>query len=191
MKKLLILLAISFFAFTTIASAQPRPVEKPAEKDDEVIQPAPKSVETKYQGGVIGFSKKQKGTLKFDDINLRLVFYNKENKEQFAISYDSMMVVAPSGKKVQSGTGRAISAIPIFGAGIGGSLLKKKKNYLVITFRDPDVQVQGTVNFLIDTNELLKSVVHTLGSKAELSRRGDAFFRARKQSSSDSSDDDY
>lgn len=185
MKKLLILLAVSFFAFTTIASAQPRPVEKPAEKDDEVIQPAPNSFETKYQGGIIGFSKKQKGTLKFDDANLRLVFYNKENKEQFAISYDAMMIVAPSGKKVQSGTGRAIGAIPFPGAGIGGSFLKKKKNYLVITFRDPDVEVQGTVNFLVDTTELLRSIVHTLGSKAELSRRGDAYFRARKKTGTD------
>ena len=181
MKKLLILFAVSLFAFTTIVSAQPRPVPKPTEKDDEVIKPAPNSFETKYQGGIIGYSKKQKGTLKFDDANLRLVFYNKENKEQFAISYDAMVVVAPSGKKVQSGTGRAIGAIPFPGAGLGGSFLKKKKNYLVITFRDPDVEVQGTVNFLVDTTELLKSIVHTLGSKAELSRRGDAYFRARKK----------
>lgn len=184
MKKLLILFSVSLFAFTTLASAQPRPVSKSADKDDEVVQPAPKTFETKYQGGVIGFSKKQKGTLKFDDANLRLVFYNDDDKEQFAISYDAIVVVAPSAKKVQSGTGRAIGAIPFPGAGIGGSFLKKKKNYLVITFRDPDVEVQGTVNFLIDTNELLQSVVHTLGSKAELSQRGDAFFRTRKKTDS-------
>lgn len=184
MKRSIIFLATLVLALTTAAAvaAQPRPIDKPAAEDEE-IKPAPNSFEAKYQGGVIGFSKKQKGTLRFDDENLRLVFYDKENKEQFAISYDSMLVVAPSSRKVQSGTGRTIGAIPLPGAGIGGRFIKKKKNYLVIQFRDPLVEVQGTVNFLVDTDELLKSVVHTLGSKAELSRRGDAFFRSRRQPS--------
>ena len=183
MRKTLILLVISMFALSMAVSAQPRQMKKAA--DDEEIKPAPDSFVAKYQGGVIGFSKKQKGKLKFDDANLRLVFYDKNDKEQFAISYDSMMVVAPSSKKVQSGTGRAVGAIPVPGAGIGGLFMKKKKNYLVIQFRDPDVDVQGTVNFLVDTSELLKSVVFTLGSKAELSQRGDAFFRARRNTGTD------
>ena len=28
--------------------------------------------------------------------------------------------------------------------------MKKKKNYLVVQFRDPDVDVQGTTSFLVD-----------------------------------------
>jgi hypothetical protein len=182
MKKLFIIFAVSLFAFTITVSAQPRPVEKAVEKED--IKPAPQTIETKYYGGIFGFSEKEKGTLKFDDTNQRLVFYDKENKELFGINYASMLVVAPSSKKVQSGAGRTIGAIPIPGAGIGGSFIKKKKNYLVIQFRDQDVDIQGTVNFLIDTDELLKSVVHTLGEKAEMTQRGDAFFRSRNTTDS-------
>ncbi len=58
--------------------------------------------------------------------------------------------------------------------------MKKKKNYLVVQFRDEDVEVQGTANFLLDTTELLDSVVATLGKKAKLTQRGDAYFRPRK-----------
>ena len=183
MKKIIFLVIVSLFASVLVVSAQPRPVEKEVKKQD--VQPAPDSFESKYKGGIIGFSKSIKGKLKFDDANLRLVFYNKQGKEQFAISYDSMLVVAPSTRKVQSGTGRTIGAIPFPGAGIGGRFIKKKKNYLVIQFRDPDIQIQGTANFIVDTSELLTSVVHTLGSKAELSQRGDSFFRARRKSDID------
>jgi hypothetical protein len=175
------LCALCIFASAAMVLAQPRTIPKP-DDDYSKIPPAPDSFETKYQGGIIGFTTKEQGTLKFDDVNERLVFFNKEKKEQFSINYDSMYVVYPSTNKVQSGTGRVISAIPILGAGLGGSLLKKQKNYLVIQFVDKDVDVQGVVNFTIDTNELLHSVIKTLGEKAELTRRGDSFIRSRKTS---------
>ncbi len=184
MKKLVFLCALCIFASAAHVSAQPRTMEKP-DDDYSKIASAPDSFETKYQGGVIGFTGKEQGTLKFDDVNERLVFYSKEDKEQFSINYDSMFVIYPSTNKVQSGTGRVLGSIPIPGAGIGGSFLKKKKNYLVIQFVDRDVDVQGAVNFLIDTNELLLSVVKTLGEKAELTRRGDSFIRSRKSSVDD------
>lgn len=179
MKKILFLCALCLFAPAVIVSAQPRPMDK-KDTDQSQIAPAPTSFETKYQGGVIGFTEKEHGVLKFDDINERLVFYNKEDKEQFSINYASMYVVYPSVNKVQSGTGRTIGSIPLPGAGIGGSFLKKKKNYLVIQFVDREVDVQGAVSFLIDTNELLLSAVKTLGEKAELTRRGDSYIRSRK-----------
>ena len=59
--------------------------------------------------------------------------------------------------------------------------MKKKKNYLVIQFRDQDVDVQGTANFLLDTTELLNSVIQTLGEKAEMTQRGDAYYRPRNK----------
>lgn len=178
MKKLLIVCALCLSAFGLSISAQPQPMER-QQADEAEVKPAPDSFEARYEGGLFGFSSREKGTLKFDDANQRIVFYDDENKELFSLNYDSMLVVAPSSKKVQSGTGRTLGAIPIPGAGLGGSFLKKKKNYLVIQFEDPDVDVRGTVSFLVDTTELLISVVHTLGDKAELSQRGDAFFRPR------------
>lgn len=178
MKKMLFLIAFGLFAGASIVSAQPRPPEKATEtKTAADVKPAPDSFEARYEGGMFGYSKKEKGTLKFDDVNERLVFFSEDKKELFAIPYSTMLVVSPSSRKVQSGTGRAIGAVPIFGAGLGGSLLKKTKNYMIIQFRDTEVDVQGAANFLIDTNELLESAIHTLGKKAEMKQRGDAYYR--------------
>jgi hypothetical protein len=86
---------------------------------------------------------------------------------------------------VQSGAGRTVGAIPFPGAGIGGSLMKKKKHYLVIQFDDPDVNVQGTTSFLIDTDDLLDSVIVTLGQKAGLTPRGHAYYRPKNSARAD------
>ncbi len=181
MKRILFLFVISLFASVSVVFAQPRPVGKVEVKTDRKA-PAPATVATKYEGGMVGFNDKQEGTLKFDDDNGRLVFLGKDGKEKFSLPYSAILLISPSERKVQSGTGRAIGAVPIFGAGLGGSLIKKKKNYLVIQFRDQDVDVQGTANFLLDTTELLESVIQTLGEKAELTQRGDAYYRPRKSS---------
>jgi hypothetical protein len=173
MKKIILLLGV-ILCFSAVAFAQPRPVETQNTK-----KTAPASFAAKYEGGIFGYSKKEKGTLKFDDENSRFVFYGEDQKEKFMIPYKSMLVIYPSEKKVQSGTGRAISAVPLMGAGLGGSLLTKKKHYLVIQFDDPDVDAKGVTNFLIDTDELLESVIHTLGEKAQLAQRGDAYYRPR------------
>jgi hypothetical protein len=181
MKKVLFLFVIGLFASVSAVVAQPRPVGK-VEVRSVRRTPAPATVATKYEGGMIGFDSKQEGTLKFDDANERLVFFGKDGKEKFGLPYSAMLLVSPSERKVQSGTGRVIGAVPIIGAGLGGSLLKKKKNYLVIQYRDADVDVQGTANFLLDTGELLQSVIQTLGEKAELTQRGDAYYRPKKTS---------
>jgi hypothetical protein len=178
MKKILFLLCAMTLALSANVFAQPRKVEKTQPSPTPVVKrTAPESFKAKYQGGMFGYSEKDEGTLKFDDINERLVFFGEDQKEKFAIPYKAMLVIYPSSRKVQSGAGRAVSVIPIPGAGIGGMFMKKKKNYLIIQFRDPDVEVQGTTSFLIDTDELLESVIHTMGEKADLTRRGDAYYR--------------
>ncbi|CAN5767905.1 hypothetical protein BH20ACI4_BH20ACI4_16970 [soil metagenome] len=180
MKNLIFSLVLGLFACVSIISAQPRPVDKTstATTKQTVNRNKISSVEARYEGGIFGYGEREKGTLKFDDENERLVFFGKENgKELFSIPYKAMLIVAPSNKKVQSGAGRAVGSAPILGAGILGSYMKKKKNYLVIQYRDQDVDVQGTTNFLIDTDELLESVVNTLGEKAGMTPRGDAFYR--------------
>jgi hypothetical protein len=177
MKKILFLITALVFALSVNSSAQPRSVEKAPTDAKPVVQNAPSSVEARYEGGMFGYSSKEKGTLKFDDANERLVFLGKDGKEKFSVPYKAFLVVYPSSRKVQSGAGRAVSVIPVPGAGIGGMFMKKKKNYLIIQFRDPDVDVQGTTSFLLDTSEMLQSVIQTLGEKAKMTRRGDAFYR--------------
>lgn len=184
MKKLLFLFAISLFAFALTASAQPRPVDR-SETKNVIKSSLPTSFEAKYEGGMFGYSKKEEGNLRLDDENARLVFLGKDGKENFSLPYSSLLVISPNERKVQSGTGRAVGAIPFPGTGIGGGLMKKKKNYLVIQFKDTDVEVQGTVNFLIDTGELLDTVIQTLGKKAKLTQRGDAFYRPRPAASTE------
>lgn len=181
MKKLLFLLILSLFGCISIISAQPRPADKTSSiaKANRTILP---SVEARYEGGIFGYGEREKGTIKFDDDNERLVFLAKENgKELFSIPYKAILVVSPSSRKIQSGAGRAVGSAPIIGSGIVGSFMKKKKNYLVIQYRDPDVEVQGTTSFLIDTDELLEKVVYSLGEKAKMTPRGDAYYRSTER----------
>ncbi len=172
------------FIGVAAVSAQPRPIEKGNAKVETNSTPkktAPASFEAKYEGGMFGFNKKETGTLKFDDTNQRLIFLGKDQKEKFSIPYKSMLVVSPQSKSVRSTTGTVISAVPLPGAGLAG-LLRKKNRYLVINFDDPDVNAHGVANFKLDNKDLLESVIDTLGQKAELSQRGDAFYRPKNQS---------
>lgn len=179
MKKVLFMLALGLFACAATISAQPRPVDKDAQTATKAA-PAPASFTAKYEGGMYGFSEKQSGTLKFDDINQRLVFYSaKDNKEKFSISYNAMLVIFPESKSVSSKTGDAISYIPLPGAALAG-LLREKRRFLVVNYSDPDVDVKGLVNFKLDSKELLNSVLQSLGEKAKLKQRGDAYYRPRE-----------
>jgi hypothetical protein len=179
----IIFLCLALLTFSIAAFAQPRPIEKKAELKTEQNNvprtPAPSSFTAKYEGGMYGFSKKETGTLKFDDMNERIVFYGKNQKEMFAIPYKSMLVIYPQSRSVRSTTGTVVSAIPLPGAGLAG-LLRSKRRYLVVNYDDPDVDAKGLVNFKLENKDLLESVIQTLGAKAELTRRGDAFYRPKK-----------
>ncbi len=181
MKKVLFFLAVSLFAFAALVSAQPRPVDKTT--TPTVVKPAPESFAAKYEGGMFGFGKREEGTLKFEDANARLVFFSKDQKEQFSIPYKSMLVVSPQSQSVQSTTGKVVSVVPY--AGILGGFIKEKRRYLIINFDDPDVEAKGVVNFKIENKELLDSVVAALGAKAELKPRGDAYFRPKNTAKTD------
>ncbi|MGD9561855.1 MAG: hypothetical protein AB7F88_06515 [Pyrinomonadaceae bacterium] len=169
-------IAIAVFAFTLAAYAQPRPAETAAPAK---AKPAPTVFEAKYQGGLFGFSEKEEGTLKFDDDNQRIVFLNEEGKERFGIPYKSLVVISPQSRSVTSTTGHVVGAIPVIGAGILGGFIKEKRRYLVIQFNDPDADARGTTSFKLDDKELLDSVIQTLGEKAKLTQRGDAYYRPR------------
>jgi hypothetical protein len=176
MRKTLILLSLAFFVFTFNAGAQPRPIEaKPTPKAE--IKPAPPSFTAKYEGGMFGYSKKEEGTLKFDDINERLVFFGADQKEKFAIPYDAMLVIYPQSQSVRSTAGTVVSVI---GGGPLGNLIREKRRYLIVHYQDVDVDAKGAVNFKIEDKDLLDSVLATLADKAEMSQRGDAYYKKRK-----------
>jgi hypothetical protein len=171
-------IAIIVFALALAAYAQPRPAEAstaPAVK----AKPAPASFEAKYEGGLFGFSKKEEGTLRFDDENERIVFLGKEGKERFGIPYKSLVVVSPQSRAVTSNTGHVVGAIPLPGAGILGGFIKEKRRYMLVQFNDPDADARGLTTFKIENRELLDSVIQTLGEKAKLTQRGDAYYRPR------------
>lgn len=183
MKKI-ILLICAVLGFSIFAAAQPKIVEKKIEKPTPAAI-APVSFKAKYEGGLFGFSKKEEGTLKFDDANFRLVFYNKENKERFGIPYSALVVIYPNTQSVQSGTGRVVQNVPILGAGIAGQFMKKNIRYLVINFDDVDMGAKGTTSFRLESSDLLESVIQTLGTKAEMQARGDAYYRPVKKENKD------
>lgn len=173
-----ILLTILFaVCFSLVGAAQPRPVEKPA-KSEIKAAPAPETFEAKYEGGMIGFSAKVDGSLKFDDANQRLIFRGKDQKEMFGIPYEALLALYPQSQSVTSTAGKVISNVPIAGAGLAG-YLKEKRRYLIVQFDDPDVNVKGTANFRIENKELLDSVIQTLADKAKLTQRGDAYYRPK------------
>lgn len=176
MKKVLFFLAFALFAAVSIVSAQPRPVDK-TQTPTAPVKPAPASFVAKYEGGMFGFSKKEEGTLKFDDSNERLVFFGKEGKEKFAVPYKAMLIVFPQSRSVQSTAGKVVSVVPY--AGLLGGFIKEKRQYLIINFDDPDVEAKGYVNFKLEDKALLDSVIAALGTKAELKQRGDAYYRPK------------
>lgn len=172
----LVVLSLAPAAFSQVRPAR---TADPAKTDQEVPAKLPEKIAVEYKGGIYGFSDKEKGFLTFDTINERVVFSDRNGKEQFSIPYEAIKVVYPSQKKVRSGTGRAIGALPLPGAAIGGMFMKKKKNYLVVQYEDPEVDVAGTANFLVDTAEELTGAIHAIGQNAEMTQRGDSYIRRR------------
>lgn len=179
MKKILFSLALSLFVCVSFAAAQPHIIEKKPEKTQPVTL-SQVSFKAKYEGGMFGYSEKQTGTLKFDGNNQRLVFFGKNNKELFGIPYDAIQVIYPQSKSVQSTGGKVMQRLPLPGAGIAGIFMKNKTRYMIVNFDDPEVNARGAVNFKFDSQEVLSSAIQTLGDKAEMQQRGDAFYRPKK-----------
>lgn len=168
--------------FLTVAGyAQPRPVEaSSAPAASKAANPAPPSFPAKYEGGMFGFNDKEEGTLKFDDVNERLVFLGKDQKEKFHIPYRSVLVIYPQSKSVTTTTGNVVRHIPLPGAGLAG-LIREKRRYLVMHFDDPDVEAaKGLISFKLENKELLDSVLQSLAGKAKLTQRGDAYYRPKQ-----------
>lgn len=170
----LVFLTISVFCFAGMMSAQPRPMDKTA----TVAPNTPDSYEARYEGGIFGSSEKEKGTLKFDDANERVIFYRTDQKEMFSIPYPSLIVIYPDSKESVPQAGKVISHIPLPGAGLA-NLLSKSTKYANLTFDDPDVEAKGTASFRFGSKEMLLAFINKLGAKAKMRQRGDAYYRPK------------
>jgi hypothetical protein len=177
--KRILFISIALFVGVSTGFAQPRPVDTSAKSGPAPAKSAPASFTVKYEGGMFGFNKKEEGTLRFDDANERLVFFGKDQKEKFHIPYQAVLVIYPQSKSVTSTTGNVVRHIPLPGAGLAG-LLREKRRYLVMHFDDPDVEAaRGVLNFKLENKALLDSVLQTLAGKAQLTQRGDAYYRPK------------
>ncbi len=177
MKNLVLMIGI-IAALSALATAQVRPVGDDNRSTSVNMPAAPEMFDAKYEGGMFGYSEKQSGRLKFDDVNKRLVFIGKDGKEKFSLPYSSLQVVYPQSRKVTSNTGNVVRHIPLPGSFLGG-LIKEKWRYLIINFEDLDVDAVGNVNFKISSKALLDSAIRSLGSKAGMTQRGDAYYRPK------------
>lgn len=175
MKKFLILSSLSIAFLSAAVSAQPRPVDR------TVAPNAPETYYARYESGIFGSTAKEKGTLKFDDANSRVVFYRKDGREMFAIPYDALVIIYPDSKESVPQSGKVISALPLPGAGLAG-LMSKSSKYAILSFDDPEVEARGTANFRFDKKEDLINFIGLLGGKAKMIQRGDAYYRPKKTS---------
>ena len=169
---------VALFVFVGAALGQMRPPEK--ETTAKSVKPAPPIVKARYEGGFFGLSEKESGTIRFDDPNDRLTFHGEDGKELFWIPYGSVLMVYPAEKSVTSTAGAVASHIPLPGAGLLG-LIKEKRRYLVLQFDDPDVDAKGSTSFKMENKEILESMIFSIGTKAKLRQRGDAYIRPKDQ----------
>jgi hypothetical protein len=171
-------LAAMFAVFVVSGQAQPRPVEQ----TPTVNANTPDVFAARYEGGLFGTSAKDKGTLKFDDANNRVVFYRaNDQKEMFSIPYDALVVIYPDSKESTPQSGKVISALPLPGAGLA-NLMSKSTKFANITFDDPDIEAKGTASFRFDDKQSLLAFISKLGAKAKMVQRGDAYYRPKAKS---------
>lgn len=177
--KQIIFFTVLLLGLSAAAYSQPRPVERStAQTEKKAVMQA--NYEATYEGGLFGFSSKRNGSLRFDDVNNRLVFFGEDNRELFGIPYESVLVVYPQSKTVTSTAGNVVRNVPLPGAGLAG-FIKEKRRYMILNIDDIDADVKGVINFKLKSKESLDSLIDTLGSKAGLQQRGDAYYRPKRE----------
>ena len=160
------------FTVAIMASAQTKTTDKPAAPTVNTT-----TVAAQYEGGIYGSAGHTKGTITLDDSSERLIFHRKDdNREMFSIPFEDMAVIYPDSKVVMSHTGNVVSRVPLPGAGLAG-LLSSHSQYLVITFDDRDIGITGTANFKFKDKKKLLEFINTLGAKARMKQKGDAYYR--------------
>lgn len=146
-------------------------------------QPAPQTFQAKYEGGVFGYNQKINGTLTFDDMNKRLLFRNKEQKNVLFIPYSAVAAAFADEQSRRPAAASVASAIPSIFA-FPASFIKKKVQYLTLEYSDPDTRVSGVTSFKLENKEMLASVLSALAGRAGLQQRGQVFVRNKPQTAS-------
>ena len=167
-------------ALATGAYAQrPRNVD-PSPGSKTAPAPAPQTVKAKYEGGIIGYTKKQEGTLTFDDVNNRLLFRNEQHKEVLFIPYQAISATYPDTQSRRPTAATVLGSVPVpYGLNLPAWFVKKKYRYLTINFDDPDTNRGGITRFKLRNKETVASVMNTLANKAALTQRGDGYIRKK------------
>jgi hypothetical protein len=167
-------------ALATGAYAQrPRNVD-PSPSSKTAPAPAPQTVKAKYEGGIIGYTKKQEGTLTFDDVNNRLLFRNEQQKEVLFIPYQAISATYPDTQSRRPTAATVLGSVPVpYGLNLPAWFVKKKYRYLTINFDDPDTNRGGITSFKLSNKETVASVMNTLANKAALTQRGDGYIRKK------------
>ena len=182
--KFLGLVTLSLLLASTSALAQrPRSTaSEPGTVTHPAPPPAPPEVKVKYEGGVLGYSKKIDGTIFFDDQNKRLLFRDKTRHEVLSIPYESIAAAFADTKSKRPTSASVISSIPLIYT-LPAAFIRKKYRYLTLQYDDPDTHVSGITSFKMENKEILESVLYTLANKAGLTPRGDAYIRKDSQTS--------
>lgn len=137
------------------------------------------NVKVKYEGGVFGYRQKMDGFLYFDDINSRLVFKDKQQKEIFQIPYDAISSAFADTQSRRPTAATVIGSAVPYGLGLPALLIKKKYRYLTMQYSDTEVEVSGVTSFKVESKELLQQTLETLADKAKLTARGEIFIKRR------------
>jgi hypothetical protein len=161
---------------TPTLAQRPRTVNEP-EKAAQTTNPVPQGVTVKYEGGIFGYNKKIDGTLSFDDMNKRLLFRNKEQKEVFSIPYESIVSAFADTQSKRPTAASVLGSASIYT--FPARFIKKKYRYLTLQYNDPDTRINGTTSFKMQNKEILASVLNTLANKAELTQRGEIYVRPK------------
>lgn len=179
----IVLTLLLFGAMLTGAFAQrPRSIEPGPDEKAPAPPPAPTSVKAKYEGGVFGYNKTMEGTLKFDDVNSRLLFKDKKTTKEITIPYDAITSAFADTQKRQPAAATVASAVPVIFT-LPARFIKTKVRYLTLQYNDPDSKVAGITSFKLENKEILASFLVTLAQKAELSQRGDIYVKKRDEPS--------
>jgi hypothetical protein len=191
MKYSAILVLLGALAITTQAQ-RPRTVETAkgdAAESTATVTAAPQTFKAKYEGGVVGYTRKQDGMLSFDDENSRLLFRNKEGKEVLFIPYNAISSAYGDTQSRQPTAAKVAGSVPVpYGLNFPAMFIKKKYRYLTLNFDDPDTGVSGLTSFKLSNKELLTSVLSTLADKADLTQRGEGYVRKKSTAQSTSPD---
>jgi hypothetical protein len=140
--------------------------------------PAPQTFKAKYEGGIFGYTKKEDGTLSFDDANNRLVFRDAQQKEILSLPYSAVSGAYADTQSRRPTSATVASNLP-FPYGIPALFVKKKYRYLTLQFNDKDTKAAGITSFKLENKEILASVLSTLADKAGLEPRGEGYIRKK------------